>query len=50
MGNVFKFSMCYAKPKYETWFMEGKLIKDFHCIEVEDAPLTKRKILLYEKY
>ena len=23
------------KPKYETWFM-GKLIKDFHYIEVED--------------
>ena len=30
-------SLCVMpKPKYETWFMEGKLIKDFHYIEVED--------------
>ena len=30
-------SLCVMpKPKYETWFMEGRLIKDFHYIEVED--------------
>ena len=30
-------SICVMpKPKFETWFMEGKLIKDFHYIEVED--------------
>ena len=30
-------SLCVMpKPKYETWFMEGSLIKDFHYIEVED--------------
>ena len=30
-------SLCVMpKPKYETWFMEGRLIKDFHYVEVED--------------
>ncbi len=30
-------SLCVMpKPKYETWFMEGRLIKDYHYIEVED--------------
>ena len=30
-------SLCVMpKPKFETWFMEGNLIKDFHYIEVED--------------
>lgn len=24
------------RPKYETWFMEGKLIPDFHYIEIND--------------
>ena len=24
------------KPKYETWFMEGKLIPDFHYIQIKD--------------
>ena len=24
------------KPKYETWFMEGKLIPDYHYIEIKD--------------
>ena len=33
------------KPKYETWFMEGKLIKDFHYIEVEDDFSNERKKL-----
>ena len=23
-------------PKYETWFMEGKLIPDFHYIQIKD--------------
>jgi hypothetical protein len=25
-----------TKPKYETWFMEGKLIPDYHYIEIAD--------------
>lgn len=25
-----------TKPKFETWFMEGKLIGDFHYIEIKD--------------
>jgi len=30
-------SICVMpKPKYETWFMEGKLIKDFHYLEIAD--------------
>ena len=30
-------SLCVMpKPKYETWFMEGRLIKDYHYIEVKD--------------
>jgi len=24
------------KPKYETWFMEGRLIPDFHYVEIKD--------------
>ncbi len=24
------------KPKYETWFMEGTLIPDYHYIQVKD--------------
>lgn len=24
------------KPKYETWFMEGKLIADYHYVEIKD--------------
>jgi hypothetical protein len=24
------------KPKYETWFMEGRLIADYHYIEIKD--------------
>ena len=30
-------SICVMpKPKYESWFMEGKLVGDFHFIEVEN--------------
>jgi len=32
-------SNCLAvmpKPKYETWFMEGRLIPDFHYVEIKD--------------
>lgn len=30
-------SLCFmAKPKYETWFMEGKLIPDFHYVLLDD--------------
>ena len=44
-------SLCVMpKPKYETWFMEGKLIKDFHYIEVEDDfSNAERKIRFYMK-
>ena len=39
------------KPKYETWFMEGKLVKDFHYIEVETTSLTqKENTFLWRKY
>ena len=24
------------KPKYESWFMEGKLIPDYHYIQIKD--------------
>ena len=38
------------KPKYETWFMEGRLIKDFHYIQVEDDfSNAEEKILFYLK-
>lgn len=32
------------KPKYETWFMEGTLIPDFHYIQIKDdySDLTER--------
>ena len=44
-------SLCVMpKPKYETWFMEGKLIKDFHYIEVEnDFSNAEKKIRFYMK-
>ena len=44
-------SLCVMpKPKYETWFMEGKLIKDFHYIEVEDDfSNAEQKINFYSK-
>lgn len=44
-------SLCVMpKPKYETWFMEGKLIKDFHYIEVEDDfSNAEEKIKFYSK-
>ena len=44
-------SLCVMpKPKYETWFMEGKLIKDFHYIEVkDDFSNAERKIRFYMK-
>ena len=44
-------SLCVMpKPKYETWFMEGKLVKDFHYIEVEnDFSNAERKIRFYMK-
>ena len=44
-------SLCVMpKPKYETWFMEGKLIKDFHYIEVkDDFSNAERKIHFYMK-
>tara|TARA_B100000900_G_scaffold383183_1_gene370910 strand:+ start:1720 stop:2619 length:900 start_codon:yes stop_codon:yes gene_type:complete len=44
-------SLCVMpKPKYETWFMEGKLIKDFHYIEVEnDFSNAEEKIRFYIK-
>ena len=30
-------SVCVMpKPKYETWFMEGKLKPDFHYISIKD--------------
>ena len=42
--------MCMPKPKYETWFMEGRLIKDFHYIEVEsDFSDAEDKIYYYLK-
>ena len=44
-------SLCVMpKPKYETWFMEGRLIKDFHYIEVEnDFSDAEDKIHYYLK-
>ncbi len=44
-------SLCVMpKPKYETWFMEGRLIKDFHYIEVEnDFSNAENKIRFYMK-
>ena len=44
-------SLCVMpKPKYETWFMEGKLVKDFHYIEVEDDfSNAEEKIKFYSK-
>ena len=44
-------SLCVMpKPKYETWFMEGSLIKDFHYIEVkDDFSNAEEKILFYIK-
>ena len=44
-------SLCVMpKPKYETWFMEGRLIKDFHYIQVEDDfSNAEEKILFYLK-
>ena len=44
-------SLCVMpKPKYETWFMEGRLIKDFHYIEVEnDFSDAEDKIQYYLK-
>ena len=44
-------SLCVMpKPKYETWFMEGRLIKDFHYIEVEnDFSDAEDKIKYYLK-
>ncbi|MGR3789854.1 glycosyltransferase [Flavobacterium sp. TN-1] len=36
------------KPTYETWFMEGKLIPDFHYIEVNaDFSNLEEKINYY---
>lgn len=30
-------SLCFMrKPRYETWFMEGKLIPDYHYVELKD--------------
>ena len=30
-------SLCFmTKPKFETWFMEGKLISNYHYVLVED--------------
>ena len=44
-------SLCVMpKPKFETWFMEGRLIKDFHYIEVEnDFSDAEDKIQYYLK-
>ncbi len=44
-------SLCVMpKPKFETWFMEGKLIKDFHYIEVEsNFSNAEEKIRYYIK-
>lgn len=36
------------KPKYETWFMEGKLIPSYHYIEIkEDFSDLEEKLLFY---
>lgn len=38
------------KPKYETWFMEGSLIPDFHYICIaDDYSNTEEKITYYSK-
>ena len=45
-------SICVMpKPKYESWFMEGKLIEDFHFIEVEnDFSNAEEKINYFIKH
>jgi len=41
-------SVCVMpKPKYETWFMEGTLISDFHYIEVNDDFSNAEKKISY---
>lgn len=36
------------KPKYETWFMEGRLVPDFHYIEInEDYSNLEEKLFYY---
>lgn len=35
------------KPKYETWFMEGTLIPDYHYIEINDDYSNLEEKLLY---
>ncbi len=41
-------SVCVMpKPKYETWFMEGALISDFHYIEVNDDFSNAEKKISY---
>ena len=41
-------SLCYAKQKYETWFIR-RLIKDFHYIVESDFSDAEDKIYYYLK-
>jgi len=39
------------KPKFETWFMEGTLIPDFHYVEIkEDYTDLEEKLLYYSSH
>lgn len=39
------------RPKYETWFMEGKLIPNFHYIEIkEDYSDLEEKLMYYNEH
>ena len=44
-------SLCFMrKPRYETWFMEGKLIPDYHYVLLKDDYSDfKEKVEFYEK-
>ena len=35
------------RPKFETWFMEGKLIPDYHYIEIDDDYSNLNEKLAY---
>lgn len=45
-------SLCFmTRPKYETWFMEGTLIPDYHYVELaDDYSDLEEKVLHYAKY